>query len=62
MQDDYGFSAKRVYLSEKGLHIEFNTEEEARAFCRDGRSRGITNYELERNVVIKKFKNRYSNS
>ena len=62
MQHDYGFVAKRVYPSEKGLHIEFNSEEEAQAFCRDGRSRGITNHELDGNTVIKKFPVRASNS
>lgn len=66
MQDDYSFVAKHVYPSEKGLHIEFNTEDEALAFCRDGMSRGITNYELDGNTVIKRFKltrtNQSSNS
>lgn len=47
--------AKRVYPSEKGLHMEFSSPEFAMAFYEDGSSRGIT-YELEGNTVIKPFK------
>jgi hypothetical protein len=55
MQEHQTFDAKRIYASDRGLHIEFNSENEAIAFCRDGMSRGITNYDLVGNTVIKKF-------
>lgn len=49
------YSIKRVYPSDRGLHLEFATIEEAEAFFKDGRSRGIASNELEGNVVIKRF-------
>jgi hypothetical protein len=56
MQKSYNFIAKRIYSSDKGLHMEFATEVEAKAFYEDGLSRGITNNEICGLTVIKKFK------
>ena len=49
------FIAKRVYPSERGIHIEFATEAEAKECYEDSLSRGITSNELDGNVVIKRF-------
>ena len=49
------FIAKRVYPSDKGIHIEFATEVEAKECYEDSLSRGITSNELDGNVVIKRF-------
>lgn len=49
--------AKRVHPSPKGLHLEFETYDQAIAFYKDGTSRGIT-YEIEGNTVLKPFKTR----
>lgn len=49
------FLAKRVYPSEKGIHVEFATEAEARACYEDSLSRGITSNELDGNVMTKRF-------
>lgn len=51
-----GFAAKRVYPSNKGIHIEFATVEEARVCYEDSLRRGITSNELDGLTVIKKFK------
>jgi hypothetical protein len=48
-------NAKRVFPSALGLHMEFETHEQALAFYQDGTSRGIT-YTLEEKTVIKPFK------
>lgn len=48
-------AAKRVYPSPRGLHLEFETHDQAIAFYQDGTSRGIT-YEMEGDTVIKPFK------
>ena len=58
MQKSYNFVARRIYPSDKGLHMEFATESEAKAFYEDGLSRGITNNEICGLTVIKKFKTR----
>jgi hypothetical protein len=50
------FIAKRIYLSDKGLHLEFATEAEAKAFYEDGLSRGINSNKLDGLTVIKTFK------
>lgn len=50
------FIAKRVYPSDKGLHLEFATEAEAKAFYEDSLSRGINSNELDGLTVIKTFK------
>jgi hypothetical protein len=47
--------AKRVYPSEKGIHMEFGSPELAKEFFNDGSSRGI-GYELDNCTVIKPFK------
>jgi hypothetical protein len=47
--------AKKVYPSDRGLHLEFETTEQALAFYQDGSSRGIL-YEIEGVTVIKPFK------
>jgi hypothetical protein len=47
-------SAKRVFPSAHGLHLEFDTHEQALAFHQVGTSRGII-YTLEENTVIKPF-------
>lgn len=52
------FIAKRIYPSDQGLHMEFATLEEAKAFYEDGLSRGISNNELCGVTVVKKFKTR----
>ena len=56
MQKPYNFVAKRIYPSDEGLQIEFETEAEALSFYEDGLNRGITNNELNGITVIKKFK------
>jgi hypothetical protein len=48
-------TAKKVYPSDRGLHLEFETHEQALAFYRDGSSRGIS-YQIEGMTVIKPFK------
>lgn len=50
-----GFAAKRVYPSEKGIHIEFATEAEARECYEDSLRRGITSNELDGLTVTKRF-------
>ena len=55
MQVKY-FVAKRVYPSEKGIHIEFATVEEARICYEDSLRRGITSNELDGLTITKKFK------
>ncbi|OKH52674.1 hypothetical protein NIES2101_13615 [Calothrix sp. HK-06] len=35
MPNNYGFAAKKVYPSDKGIHIEHYTEEEAKAAYED---------------------------
>lgn len=35
MPNNYGFAAKKVYFSDKGIHIEHYTEEEAKAAYED---------------------------
>jgi hypothetical protein len=55
MQDKY-FAAKRVYPSEKGIHMVFASEDEAKEFYEDGRSRGIISNELNGVEVIKCFR------
>lgn len=52
------FVAKRVYPSEKGIHIEFETEAEAKECYEHSLSRGITSNELHGAIVIKRFKNK----
>jgi hypothetical protein len=47
--------AKKIYPSDRGLHLEFETIEQALAFYQDGSSRGIS-YEIEGFTVIKPFK------
>ncbi len=49
------YTALRVYPSTKGLHMEFENNDQAFAFYKDGASRGIT-YEIKENTVIKLFK------
>lgn len=49
-----GFTAKRVFVSEKGIHIEFASAREAKECYEDSLSRGITSNELDGNVVIKR--------
>lgn len=58
MENTLQFIAKRIYPSEQGLHMEFATVAEAKAFYEDGLSRGITNNELNGITVTKKFKTR----
>jgi hypothetical protein len=48
-------NAKRVFPSALGLHMEFETYEQALAFYQDGTSRGMI-YALAENTVIKPFK------
>jgi hypothetical protein len=48
-------NAKSVFPSALGLHLEFETHEQALAFYQNGTSRGIT-YTLEENTVLKPFK------
>lgn len=50
------FIVKRVYPSDKGLHLEFATEAEAKAFYENSFSRGINSNELDGITVIKTFK------
>jgi hypothetical protein len=50
------FTAKRVYPSEKGIHLVFATTEEASVFYEDSLQRGITSNELDGVTVIKRFK------
>jgi hypothetical protein len=47
--------AMRVYPSDKGIHLEFETREQALAFYEDGKSRGISSNEIHGSTVIKKF-------
>jgi hypothetical protein len=55
MQTADTHTAKKVYPSDRGLHLEFETHEQALAFYRDGSSRGIS-YQIEEMTVIKPFK------
>ncbi len=55
MQTTETHAAKKVYPSDRGLHLEFETTEQALAFYQDGSSRGIS-YEIEGVTVIKPFK------
>lgn len=50
--------AIRIYPSDKGIHLEFETKEQALAFYEDGKSRGITSNEIHGSMVIKKFLNK----
>lgn len=51
-----GFAAKRVFVSEKGIHIEFASAREAKELYEDSLIRSITSNELDGFTVIKKFK------
>jgi hypothetical protein len=55
MQATQTHHAKQVYPSDRGLHLEFETQEQAIAFYQDGSSRGIS-YDIEGVTVIKLFK------
>jgi hypothetical protein len=55
MQTANTHTAKKVYPSDRGLHLEFATYEQALAFYQDGSSRGIS-YEMEGATIIKLFK------
>ncbi len=55
MQTAQAHHAKQVYPSDRGLHLEFETHEQALAFYQDGFSRGIA-YDIEGVTVIKLFK------
>jgi hypothetical protein len=55
MQTAGTHSAKNVYPSDRGLHLEFETHEQALAFYQDGSCRGIS-YDIEGVTVIKPFK------
>ncbi|NJM74524.1 MAG: hypothetical protein HC852_00715 [Acaryochloridaceae cyanobacterium RU_4_10] len=52
MQTAGNHSAKNVYPSDRGLHLEFETHEQALAFYQDGSRRGIS-YDIEGVTVIK---------
>jgi hypothetical protein len=45
--------AIRVFPSDQGIYLEFETKEQALAFYDDGKNRGITSNELQGNTVIK---------
>jgi len=45
----------RFYPSNKGIHLEFETRDQAIAFYEDGRNRGITSNEIHGSTVIKRF-------
>jgi hypothetical protein len=55
MQTADTHTAKKIYPSDRGLHLEFETHEQALAFYQDGSSRGIS-YEMEGDTIIKPFK------
>lgn len=55
-----GFAAKRVFATEKGIHIEFASAREAKECYEDSLSRGITTNELDGLTVIKRFRKKKS--
>jgi hypothetical protein len=57
MQTAQTHHAKQVYPSDRGLHLEFETHEQALAFYQDGSSRGLS-YDIEGVTVIKPFKSK----
>lgn len=56
MQNLPYFVAKRVYPTIGGLHLEFATEAEAKAFYEDSKARGVNSNQLDGTTVIKPFK------
>ncbi|WP_404789877.1 hypothetical protein [Altericista sp. CCNU0014] len=55
MQTAQNHHATQVYPSDRGLHLEFETREQALAFYQDGSSRGLS-YDIEGVTIIKPFK------